>query len=467
MTVPIRNHDIAELKRLDLAHHLPAQADHKVLAELGGSRIITRADGVYIHDGEGHQILDGMAGLWCVNVGYGRKELAEAAYEQMLELPYYNTFFKTATPPPIKLAAKIAEKMGGDLTHVFYNSSGSEANDTVFRLARHYWKLKGQPQRTAFISRWNAYHGSTVAGVSLGGMKHMHVQGDLPIPGVHHVMQPYHFGEGFGESQAAFCARAVKEIEDKILEVGPENVAAFIGEPVQGAGGVIIPPDGYWPAVEALCRKYGILLVCDEVICGYGRLGQWFGHQHYGIKPDMIAMAKGLSSGYLPISAVGVADHIVAELREKGGDFIHGFTYSGHPTCCAVALKNIEIMEREGLVERTRDDTGPYLAKALATLNDHPLVGETRSLGLIGAVEIVREPGTNLRFLDKEGEAGPIVRDRCIANGLMVRGIRDTIVCCPPLIITHAQIDEMVGIIRKALDEAEPVLRALKATPEL
>jgi putrescine aminotransferase len=462
VTVPIRNHDIAELKRLDLAHHLPAQADHKVIAELGGSRIITRADGCYIHDGDGHTLLDGMAGLWCVNVGYGREELAKAAYEQMLELPYYNTFFKTATPPAVRLAAKIAEKMGGNLTHVFYNSSGSEANDTVFRLARHYWKLKGEPQRKIFISRWNAYHGSTVAGVSLGGMKHMHEQGDLPIPGVEHVMQPYHFGEGFGEDPEAFAARAAQAIEDKIIEVGPQNVAAFIGEPVQGAGGVIIPPDSYWPKVEAICRKYGILLVCDEVICGFGRLGHWFGHQHYGIKPDMIAMAKGLSSGYLPISAVGVADHIVAELKEKGGDFIHGFTYSGHPTACAVALKNIEIMEREDLVERTLTDTGPYLAKALATLNDHPLVGETRSLGLIGAVEIVREKGTNHRFLDKEGEAGPIVRDRCIANGLMVRGIRDTIVCCPPLIITHAQIDDLVAIIRNSLDEAEPLLRALK-----
>ncbi|WP_304176243.1 aspartate aminotransferase family protein [Phenylobacterium aquaticum] len=462
MTVPIRNHDIAELKRLDLAHHLPAQADHKVIAALGGSRIITRADGCYIHDGEGHTILDGMAGLWCVNVGYGRQELAQAAYDQMLELPYYNTFFKTATPPAVRLAAKIAEKMGGNLTHVFYNSSGSEANDTVFRLARHYWKLKGEPNRKIFISRWNAYHGSTVAGVSLGGMKHMHEQGDLPIPGVEHVMQPYLFGDGFGEDPEAFSTRAAQAIEDKILAVGPENVAAFIGEPVQGAGGVIIPPESYWPKVEAICRKYGILLVCDEVICGFGRLGHWFGHHHYGIKPDMIAMAKGLSSAYLPISAVGVADHIVAELKEKGGDFIHGFTYSGHPAACAVALKNIEIIEREDLVTRTRTDTGPYLAQALASLNDHPLVGETRSLGLIGAVEIVREKGTNHRFLDKEGEAGPIVRDRCIANGLMVRGIRDTIVCCPPLIITHAQIDDLVGIIRTSLDEALPVLRALK-----
>lgn len=461
MSAPIRNYDIAELKRLDLAHHLPAQADHKVIAEQGGSRIITRAEGCVIHDGDGNAILDGMAGLWCVNVGYGRKELADAAYEQMLELPYYNTFFKTATPPAVMLAAKIAEKMGDHLTHVFFNSSGSEANDTVFRLVRHYWKLKGEPQRKVFISRWNAYHGSTVAGVSLGGMKLMHAQGDLPIPGVEHVMQPYWFGEGFGEDKDAFAARAAQAIEDRILAVGPENVAAFIGEPVQGAGGVVIPPEGYWPRVEAICRKYGILLVCDEVITGFGRLGEWFGHQRYGVKPDLVAMAKGLSSGYLPISAVGVADHIANELKEKGGDFIHGFTYSGHPTCCAVALKNIEIMERERLVERTREDTGPYLAKALATLADHPLVGEARSIGLLGAVEIVSEKGTNKRFKGEEGNAGPVVRDLCIKNGLMVRGIRDTIVCCPPLIITHAEIDRLVDTIKRSLDEAEPVLRAL------
>ena len=458
MTAPIRNYDIAALKRMDLAHHLPAQSDYRLQEALGGSRIITRADGCYIYDGDGNKILDGMAGLWCVNVGYGRKELADAAYEQMLELPYYNTFFKTATPPPVMLAAKIAEKMGGHLSHVFFNSSGSEANDTVFRLVRHYWALKGQPQRQIFISRWNAYHGSTVAGVSLGGMTYMHEQGNLPIPGVEHVMQPYSFNDGFGEDPEAFASRAAQAIEDRILAVGPENVAAFIGEPVQGAGGVIIPPASYWPKVEAICRKYGILLVCDEVICGFGRLGQWFGHQHYGIKPDIIAMAKGLSSGYLPISAVGVADFIVAELKAHDGDFVHGFTYSGHPTACAVALKNIEIMEREGLIERTRTDTGPYIAKAMATLNDHPLVGEVRTIGLIGAIEIVSKKGTNQRFGGREGTAGPIVRDLCIKNGLMVRGIRDSLVFCPPLIISHAEIDQMVTILRRSLDEAVPRL---------
>ncbi len=464
----MRNYDMAELKALDLKHHMPAQADYGVLRELGGSRIITRADGCIITDAEGQSLLDGMAGLWCVNVGYGRESLARAAYEQMLELPYYNTFFKTATPPPVRLAAKIAEKMqaehsgfGPDLTHVFFNSSGSEANDTIFRMVRYYWDLMGQPKRKVFISRKNAYHGSTVASASLGGMSFMHVQGDLPIPGVEHVLQPYLFGEGFGEDPDAFAERVAGSLEDRILAVGPENVAAFIGEPVQGAGGVIIPPGSYWPRIEAICRKYGILLICDEVICGFGRLGHWFGHQYYGIRPDLIAMAKGLSSGYLPISAVGVSRHIVDVLAEKGGDFVHGYTYSGHPTCAAVALANIGILEDEGLVERTRDVSGPYLAAALQGLSGHALVGETRSLGLLGAVEIVSEPGTNKRFTGAEGRAGPVVRDLCIKHGLMVRAIRDSIVMCPPLIISEAEIDRMIEIIGRALDEAEPVLRAL------
>jgi putrescine aminotransferase len=458
-----RNYNIPELRRLDVAHHLPAQADYKLIAELGGSRIITRAEGCTIYDGDGAALLDGMAGLWCVNVGYGREELARAAYDQMLELPFYNTFFKTASPPTILLAAKIAEKLSGQLQHVFFNSSGSEANDTVYRMVRTYWALAGQPQRKIFISRHNSYHGSTIAGASLGGMKPMHAQGGLPIPGVEHVMQPYRFGEAFGEDEAHFAQRAAQAIEDRILAVGPENVAAFIGEPVQGAGGVIIPPVGYWPAVDAICKKYGILLVSDEVICGFGRLGQWFGFQHYGVTPDLVPMAKGLSSGYLPISAVGVSNKIVAMFREKGGDFVHGYTYSGHPTAAAVALKNIEIIEREHLVERVREDTGPYLAKQLAALNDHALVGEARSIGLLGAVEIVARKGTNERFTGKEGKAGPIVRDICIKNGLMVRGIRDTIVMCPPLIISRAEIDKAVDILRRSLDEAAPALRALPA----
>jgi putrescine aminotransferase len=460
--VTLRNYDIPELRRLDVAHHLPAQQDHGLMRDLGGSRIITRAQGCFIHDGDGNVILDGMAGLWCVQIGYGREEMARAAYDQMVELSYYNTFFKTAAPSTVLLATKIAELLGGNLRHVFFNSSGSEALDTVIRLARFYWQAKGQPQRSIILARTNGYHGSTIAGASLGGMKAMHAQGGPWVPGMEHVMQPYAFNEGFGEDPLAFGERAADAVEQRILEVGPENVAAFVGEPVQGAGGVIIPPENYWPRVEAICRKYGILLVSDDVICGFGRLGQWFGFQHYGIQPDLVSMAKGLSSGYLPISAVGVADHIVEALRGFGSDFVHGYTYSGHPTCAAVALKNLEIMEREDLVRRTREVTGPYLAKGLAELAKHPLVGEARSLGLIGAIEIVAAKGTNRRFGGREGIAGPIVRDLCIKNGLMVRAIRDSIAMTPPLVISHAEIDQLLGIIRQSLDEAEPQLRAIE-----
>ena len=454
-----RNYNIAELKRLDVAHHLPAQQDYKLIQDMGGSRIVTHADGCYIFDGDGNRILDGMAGLWCVNVGYGREELVEAAAEQMRELPFYNTFFKTATPPTVLLADRIAGITGGKLQHIFFNGSGSEANDTVLRMVRHYWTLKGEPKRKVFISRWNAYHGSTVAGVSLGGMKFMHAQGDLPIPGVEHVRQPYWFGEGFGSDRREFGKACAAAIEERILAVGPENVAAFIGEPVQGAGGVIIPPDGYWQAVEAIFRKYGILLVADEVICGFGRTGEWFGHQTLGFTPDLVPMAKGMSSGYLPISATAVSSDIV-EVLKTGGDFVHGFTYSGHPVSAAVAHRNIDIIEREGLVGRVRTDVGPYLADALARLNDHPMVGETRSIGLLGAVEIVAKPGTNERWGGAEGNAGPVVRDFCIDNGLMVRAIRDTIVMSPPLIISRQQIDDLVDIIRRSLDAAMPVLKS-------
>jgi putrescine aminotransferase len=456
----LKNHDIAELRRLDVAHHLPAQQDYALMRDAGGSRIITRAEGCYIYDGDGNRLLDAMAGLWCVQVGYGREELAAAAYEQMLELPYYNTFFKTAAPPTIALAAKVSQLLGGNLSHVFFNSSGSEAIDTIVRLTRYYWEVNGEPDRKIIISRTNGYHGSTIAGVSLGGMTAMRGQGGPWVPGFEHVMQPYAFGDDPSEDPETFAARAAASIETRILEVGPRNVAGFIGEPVQGAGGVIIPPEGYWRRVEAICRKYGILLICDEVICGFGRLGRWFGFQHYGLSPDLVSMAKGLSSGYLPISAVGVADHIVETLRGARGDFVHGYTYSGHPTCAAVALMNIEIMERERLVERTASDTGPYLAKGLETLALHPLVGETRSLGLIGAVEIVSRKGTNERFGGREGVAGPIVRDICIRNGLMIRAVRDTLVMSPPLVISHAEIDAMLAIIERSLDEAEGVLRA-------
>ncbi len=453
-----RNYDGARLRELDVAHHLPAHSSYKLQRDMGGSRIITRAEGSTIYDSEGLAMLDGMAGLWCVAVGYGRTELADVARDQMIELPFYNTFFKTATPPPIELAAKLAGLLGGDLQHIFFNNSGSESNDTVFRLVRYYWKLKGEPNRKIFISRRNAYHGSTTASAGLGGMSYMHAQDDKPMIDVEHVMQPYQFAEGFGEDEAAFAARAAAEIEERILAVGPENVAAFIGEPVQGAGGVIIPPNGYWPRVEAICRKYGILLVSDEVICGFGRLGSWFGFQHYGIKPDIVSMAKGLSSGYLPISATGVSSHIIETLRTSDDDFVHGFTYSGHPVAAAVALRNLEIIEREKLVERIRDDLAPRVAAHMDAIRAHPIVGEARSLGLIGAIELVSEKGTNKRFGTTQ-TSGIALRDACIRRGLMVRAVRDSIVFCPPYVITDDELDRMFAIITASLDEITPLLR--------
>ena len=299
----------------------------------------------------------------------------------MKELPYYNSFFKCSTPTPVLLAKKLAEIAPKHLNQVFFGSSGSESNDTALRLVRHYWALEGKPEKNRIISRKIAYHGSTIAGTSLGGMEGMHGQLGGAVPNIVHVMMPYAFELAEpGESDHDFGLRAAKAVEDAILEAGADKVAAFIGEPIMGAGGVKIPPASYWPEVQRICRKYDVLLMLDEVITGYGRTGNWFAAQTFGIEPDTITTAKALTSGYLPLSALLVGDRIAATLVEKGGEFFHGYTYSGHPVACAVALKNLEIIEREGLVERVRTDTGPYFAKALKErISGHPLVGETRS----------------------------------------------------------------------------------------
>ncbi|MDJ0684570.1 MAG: aspartate aminotransferase family protein [Alphaproteobacteria bacterium] len=449
---PGRNYDIDALRAMDAAHHLHPFTDTKKLSEEGGSRIITRAEGCWLWDGDGARILDGMAGLWCVNVGYGRAELAEAARRQMLELPYYNTFFKTASPPGIELATKISDLLGPRFEHVFFSNSGSEANDTALRLVRHFWNLQGKPKKKHIISRWNAYHGSTVAGASLGGMKPMHKQADLPIPGVSHIMQPYWFEQAHpGEDPTDFGKRAAQALEERILELGPETVAAFIGEPVQGAGGVIIPPEGYWAEIQAICKRHDILLIADEVICGFGRTGSWFGHQTLGIEPDLIPMAKGLSSGYLPISALAVGGRVAETLIDEGGEFYHGYTYSGHPAACAVALANIDIIERERLVERVRDDVGPYLAERLQGLADHPIVGEVRSLGLLGAVEICADKESRARF-PGDGRAGTLCRDHIFKRNVIARACGDAMVMSPPLIVSHDEIDILIEGLRAALD---------------
>ncbi|MDW7746123.1 aspartate aminotransferase family protein [Halomonas sp.] len=438
------------LQALDRAHHLHPFTDFKALGE-EGSRIIERAEGVYIFDAEGNRILDGMAGLWCVNLGYGREELVTAAAEQMRQLPYYNNFFKTTHPPAVKLAEKLCALAPAHLNHVFFTGSGSEANDTVLRMVRRYWALKGRPEKQWVIGRENGYHGSTVAGMSLGGMAPMHDQGGPCVPGITHVRQPWWFGEGRDQDPEAFGRKCATAIEERILELGEEKVAAFIAEPVQGAGGAIMPPESYWPAVKAVLAKYDILLVVDEVICGFGRLGEWFGSVHYDLAPDLVPIAKGLSSGYLPIGGVLVGDRVADTLVEEGGEFFHGFTYSGHPVCAAVALKNLELMEAEGVVERVRDELGPYLARRWATLSDHPLVGEARSLGLMGALELI-DPASGERF-DKALAAGNLCRDISFRRGLVMRSVGDTMIIAPPLVITREQIDELVTLAREALDE--------------
>lgn len=439
-----------EWQRQDSAHHLHPFTDTNEINALG-ARIITRAEGVYIWDSEGNRLLDGMAGLWCVNVGYGRRELADAAFRQMQELPYYNTFFKTSTMPATELAAVLAGVTPDGFNHAFFANSGSEANDTVVRMVRHYWNAMGKPDKSVIISRNNAYHGTTMAGASLGGMSYMHAQGGLPIPGIEHIEQPYWYHLGGDLSPEEFGLKAAQALETKIKELGPDKVAAFIGEPVQGAGGVIVPPATYWPEIQRICDEYNILLVADEVICGFGRTGSWFGSDTFGIKPDLMSMAKGLSSGYQPISAVMVHDRVADGLIEKGGAFEHGFTYSGHPVAAAVALANIEILKREKIIETVGTDTGPYFQQRLRELVDHPLVGEVRGVGMVAAIEMVKDKKTRTLF-DKVGDTGTICRDHCMNNGLIMRATQDSMLASPPLIISTKEIDELVDTFRGCLD---------------
>ncbi len=450
MTHRTHNRPTAEWQRLDTAHHLHPFTDYKALAKKR-SRIITRAEGVYVWDSEGNKILDGMAGLWCVNLGYGRKELIEAGCRQLEQLPFYNNFFQTTHPPAVELSALLAEVTAKHLNHVFFTNSGSEANDTVVRLVRRYWDLMGKPWRQTIISRKNAYHGSTVAGASLGGMAPMHAQGGLPIPGIEHIEQPYWYKLGNGLSPAEFGRKAAGWLEEKIDQVGPDNVAAFIGEPVQGAGGVIVPPDSYWPEISRICERYGILLVVDEVICGFGRTGEWFGSDYYGLKPDLMPMAKGMSSGYLPIGGVMIGDRVADVLIDKGGEFFHGFTYSGHPAAAAVAAENIRILRDQGVVERVKKETAPYFQKRLKALGDHPLVDEIRGVGLLGGIELVGDKSRRKGF-ENDGDVGNRCRDYCFDNGLVMRAVLDSMILSPPLVISKAEIDELMEKARRCLD---------------
>jgi putrescine aminotransferase len=439
----------ARYRALDAAHHLHPFSDTRSL-NASGPRVIVRGEGVWLTDSDGNRYIDGMAGLWCVNIGHGRPEIAEAVARQMGEIAYYNTFFRTTHPAVAELSAAIAEVAPEGFSRVFFCNSGSEANDTVLRMARTYWAALGKPAKQVVIARKNAYHGSTIAGASLSGMKSQHADIGLPIPGIAHIGQPYWFEEGGELSPEAFGRKVARELETAIAEIGEDKVAAFIAEPIQGAGGVIIPPASYWPEIAAICARHEILLVTDEVISGFGRLGSWFGAQHYGVKPDLMPVAKGLSSGYLPIAGVLVSDR-VADALEAHGEFHHGFTYSGHPVAAAAALANLAILKSEKLVERVRDDIGPYLSERWLKLGEHPLVGEARMTGLMGALELVPGKPSHARF-PEAANVGLTCREHSFSNGLVMRAVGDTMVIAPPFVLSHAEADELVAIAGKALD---------------
>jgi putrescine aminotransferase len=441
----------ADWQAADAAHFLHPFTDFQSLAKKG-SRVIVRGEGIYLWDSDGHRILDAMSGLWCVNVGYGQRALIEAATRQLETLPFYNAFFQTATPPAIDLAELLAEVSPPQFQHVFFSGSGSEGNDTVVRMVRRYWDLLGQPQRQVIVSRKNAYHGSTMAGASLGGMAGMHAQGGLPIPGIVHIDQPYWFENGAEMTREEYGVACARQLEAKIAELGGDNVAAFIGEPVQGAGGVIVPPSTYWSEIQRICDAHGILLVSDEVITGFGRTGSWFGCETMGTRPDLMTFAKGVTSGYIPLGGVLVGERVAKVLIERGGEFNHGYTYSGHPVACAVAIANLRLVRELGLVERVRDDVGPYLAQIYSQLAEHPLVGEAQTCGLMGALLLVKDKAGRGTPFAPELEIGMVCRGHCFREGLIMRAVGDRMIVAPPLVITRAQLDEMAALVRRCLD---------------
>lgn len=440
---------------MDAAHHIHPFSETAAL-NVEGVRVITRADGVYLWDSEGEKIIDAMAGLWCVQVGYGNAALAEAGCEALKTLPYYNHFFKTSNPYTAELAAKLASLLPDGHGRVLFANSGSEANDTALKLIRYYWNLKGRPEKKIHISRDYSYHGVTFASASLSGLTPMHPQWDLPLPGFEKVPAPYWFGAeaaGYGDIHPdAFGLLIAQKLEEKILELGPDRVASFSAEPVQGAGGVIFAPPGYWPEVQRICTKYDVLLHLDEVITGFGRLGSWFGADTYRIAPDIMTMAKGLSSGYQPISAISLGTRMADAIVAANEELVHGYTYSGHPVASAVALKNLEVLEKEDLIARVKNGIGPYLQNRLhETFEDHPIVGEVRGHGLLAAIELVPDPARRA-FFPNVGEAGMHCRNYCFGSGLISRAIRDTMVLAPPLTISEAEVEEILAKLRAAVD---------------
>ncbi len=447
MTVTL---DSQTLKKLDRAHHLHPFTDFEEYSRLGG-RIVSRAEHIYIYDSDGNMLQDGMSGLWCCNLGYSQESIKKAVADQLAELPFYNNFFKCSNQPAAELAARISQIAPDRFQHVFFTNSGSEANDTQIKFVHRYFELMGKPEKNLIISRHNAYHGSTIAASSLGGMSAMHKQ-TMGLDYIHHIQQPHWFEESGDLDPEEFGISAALELEKRIDELGEDRVAAFIAEPIQGAGGVIVPPKSYWPEVKRILEEREILFISDEVICGFGRTGRWFGFETYGTEPDLVTFAKAVTNGYMPLGGCLVSKKISDVLRSGGGEFAHGLTYSGHPASCAAGLATIDILQNTKIIETRVKELAPYFANKVNELADHPIVGEVRVQGLFAAVELVREKASRAR-LSPDSQAAVFCRDTAITQGLMVRQTGDAMIMAPPFVTELKEIDFLVDRLSIALDQ--------------
>jgi 4-aminobutyrate---pyruvate transaminase len=418
-----------------------------------GPMVIERGQGVHVYDDQGKEYIEGLAGLWSVAVGFGEERLVAAAAAQMRQLPYYHSFSHKSHPSAIALAERLVRMAPGKMSKAHFTSSGSEANDLAIKMIWYYNNALGRPQKKKIISRQRAYHGVSIASASLTGLPAFQRDFDLPLPMMHHVSCPSHWRFGAaGESEEAFASRLAKELDDKILAEGPDTVAAFFGEPLMGAGGVITPPRSYWEKVQAVCRRHDVLVVADEVITGFGRTGKMFGSQTYGIAPDMLVVSKALTSSYMPLSALVFSDAIYQTLADnsaKIGVFAHGFTASGHPVATAVAFENLNIIEERDLVGNCAA-LAPQFQARLREFAGHPFVGEARGIGLIGALELVADKASKAAF-EKPGAVGARLAELCQEEGLIIRAIGDIIAFCPPLVINSAEVDEMFERFARAL----------------
>ncbi len=447
MTTPRETRDY---QAADAAHHIHAFVDQKALND-EGPRVMVRGERLHLWDNDGRRYLDGMSGLWCTNLGYGRKDLAAAASQQLEQLPYYNMFFHTTHPQVIELSELLFSLLPGHYSHAIYTNSGSEANEVLIRTVRRYWQVLGKPEKKIMIGRWNGYHGSTLAATALGGMKFMHEMGGM-IPDIEHIDEPYFFAHEGNLTPAEFGLRAAQQLEAKILELGADKVAGFIAEPFQGAGGMIFPPESYWPEIQRICRKYDVLLCADEVIGGFGRTGEWFAHEYFGFEPDTLSIAKGLTSGYIPMGGLILSKKMASVLVEQGGVFAHGLTYSGHPVAAAVAIANLKALRDEGVVTRVKDDIGPYLQQCLREVfGKHPLVGDIQGTGMVAALQLAEDKSTRKRFAN-ENDIAWRCRTIGFEEGVIVRSTLGRIIMAPALIASREEVDELIAKTLKAMD---------------